>query len=687
MNKWLRSLLFASSVTALAACGGGGGGSDSNDPIDTPQTVSMSLSGVVYDEELANAEVAVYVGTSTTPVGTGSSDANGNYTLDISVSADDLNQACVIRAVRGDFSLATLPGTVQSVSDAAVGGAVSGDSLPGVNVTNVSTAQLAVIKSLNGGSIPNDQTSIDQLEATIEANANGEQDDVLQVAAAIKAVIDSGAALPSASTDTEDLADDILAASQDPSVTTFLTDNADAINTATSAITSDPILASQLIVAGLTSADIEGNSYTVGEDTLLVMGTGTMTVYDIDTISATGDAGTWSLNADTQVLTMSLDNGDGTSSEVTATITGGTANAIVADVVVDGTSQGTLTLRKVVAADTLALPLIGFDINYDRALELPATCTGTEEAIAHNTQSDMSLSCNIVNGVFVLTPTDVGGVAVSGLPPVVVIPLSGTDIAGNIMNYAMWEYELDSTSGLPAQDPTTSYSRARLPIDKALPAADSVSLRLEADGTPSIRVANSRTSVTIHKFDLVQDTKKTINKTLALMPSTDATNPFDFDLLTSTNDNTGALNYVVELPGGTIDPTTQEKVIGYGAYIRDADGSSHTRIQYAMAPITAAEVSGKTFAAEDLVWGEQVSIAFYADGTGLFTDLTTGDTGDLQWSIGTSGTLEVEGYDPATGDLINVFTMYKGKVDLGAGSMILAGYAADDILAWVVNEQ
>lgn len=698
MNAWLKNLLVATSVTALTACGGGGGSdstttttttNNTTTTTTTTQTTTMKLSGVVYDEELGNASVAVYVGTSTTPVGTGTTDGNGNYTLDISVSADQLNQACVIRAVRGDFSLATLPGTVQSVSDAAVAGEVSGSSLPGVNVTNVSTAQLAVIKSLNGGSVPNDQTTIDSLETAIETNANGEQDDVLQVASAIKAVIDSGAALPSASTSTEDLADDLLAPTVDPSVTTFLTDNAAEITAAETAILSDPILASQLIVQGLLSADIAGNSYTVGlgETMLILAADGSLTVVDGADLAGTEvpATGTWSLDEANQVLTLPFSDVDGAHT-ATVAITGGTASTFVGDVVIDGTSEGSQSFRRVVDASTLTLPMIGFEVSTGRGLELPATCTGSETAIGHRAEGEMLMTCNIVDGAFVLTPYEVGGLAVTGWAPVDVIPLTGTDIANNVLNYAMWEFPLDLSTGVPQQAPgvAVTYSKARLPVNKTLPVAGTVALRIEADGTPSIRLASTTTATTVHKLNIATDTKVTVNKTLALIPSTDVNNPYNFDVVTSTNDANLNVSYVFALPGGTIDPSTGKKVVSYGAFIRGSDGGGTTRIQYGMAPIAAADVSGKSFAVDDLIWGDQATMVLNADGTGSFTDID-GVT-NLTWSIGTSGTLEVAVYD-GTGTQIDTYTFYKGRVDLGTGAMIMGGYSNADVFAGLLTVQ
>jgi len=694
MNAWLRNLALATSITALTACGGGGS-SNTTDTTNNPtptnptQTTSMKLTGVVYDEELANAEVAVYVGTSTTPVGTGTTDGNGNYTLDISVTSNDLNQACVIRAVRGDFSLATLPGTVQSVADAAVGGEVSGSSLPGVNVTNVSTAQLAVIKNLNNGSVPNDQATIDTLETAIETNANGEQDDVLQVAAAIKTVIDSGVALPSASTSTEDLADDLLAATLDPSVSTFLTDNATEIAAAETAITSDPILTSQLIVSGLLSADIAGNSYTVGQgETMLILAAdGSLTVVDGADLAGTEipAAGTWSLDEANQVLTMPFNDIDGPHT-ATVTITGGTASTFVGDVVLDGSSQGSQSFRMVVDASTLSLPLIGFDVATGRGLELPATCTGSETAIGHRAEGEMLMTCSIVDGVFVLTPFEVGGLAVTGWAPMDVIPLTGTDTATNVLNYAIWEFPLDLSTGVPQQAPdvSTTYSKARLPVNKTLPVAGAVTLRIEADGTPSISLANTTTAMTIHKLNIATDTKVTVNKTLALIPSTDVNNPYNFDVLSSTNDANLKVNYVFALPGGTIDPSTGKKVVSYGAYFNDTSGAGNTRIQYAMAPIAAADVSGKSFAISDMIWGDQATLTLNADGSGSYVDAM--GTNVLAWSIGaTSGTLEVDVYD--AGAVVDTYTFYRGKVNLGTGAMILGGFASTDVFAAVATAQ
>lgn len=697
MNVPFKHLLIASAISTLVACGGGGGGDDSTTGTTggtgggtTTQTVSMKLSGLVYDEELANAEVTVYVGNDlTNPVGTGVTDENGNYDVDVSVSEDDANQACVIRAVRGDFSLETLPGSINTVAAAAVAGEVSSDSLPGINVTNVSTAQLAVIRATYSGSVPNDQTSIDAAEDAIEADATVQQQ-ILELAAAIKVVIDSGVALPDGSTDTVDLINDIL----DGSNTTFLSANQAEIDAAEAEIQSDPVLATQLIAPPITAADLTGNKYAVGQDTMVSLEAGgVFKGYDFWSVvaGAAVDNGTWSLDETTQVLTVNIAaTATDPAAQVVVTIDGGNPNVMTGTVVVDGVSEGLQTFRKVVDASTLTLPMIGFDVADGKALEFPATCTGSETGWAHSPFGEIDFSCNTFNGMFVLTPTVVGGINVTGYQPMVVIPLTGSETGSNVMNYAMWEYPIDPTTGAQdaSNDPVTTYGKSRIPVDKALPTAGSVALRIDVDGTPSVRVAHTDTSVTIYKMDLTTDTGKAINKTLSLIPPTDPNNPFTFTAMSSVNTNTGVASIGFALPGGTIDPVTSEKVVSYGAYINDVTGASKTRIQYPLQPITESDVSGKTFAITDLVFdvSDAETVTFDAVAAGVSPNtgsvvLFDGGSETFTWEIdATSGTLTMRmPWTDGEWSGTDLLTLYKGYVDMGAGSMIVGGWGHDEI--------
>ena len=145
-------------TTFLIGCSSGGG--SSTPPPPPPQDVSIS--GKVYDQEISGATVEILVGD--TVVGTTTSDSSGQYSFDLSVTEAQRAQRCVVRATRGNFSLQSLLGTVGAVTDSRdENDEVNGDNLPAANVTNVSTALAAIIQRENGGTLPSDQSTIDNL--------------------------------------------------------------------------------------------------------------------------------------------------------------------------------------------------------------------------------------------------------------------------------------------------------------------------------------------------------------------------------------------------------------------------------------------------------------------------------------------------------------------------------------------
>jgi hypothetical protein len=690
--------------------------------------MSVTLSGVVYDEELANADVAVYVGTNPTPVGTGLADENGNYTLTLTVSESVSNQACVIRAVRGNFSLETLPGTVNTVAAAAQGGIVTNAALSGLNVTNVSTALLAVIRAANSNSVPNSQALIDAAEASIRGNTVT-QDQVLQLAAAIKLVIDYGVALPGGSTDTADLVADILAGT-----TTFVADNQGAISTIQPVIQNDPILAAQLIVPPIHSTDLAGQKFMLGEDTLISFDAsgGTHSGWSLDALSAgsPNSTGTWSLNETTQVLTVNWTEAPWTSTpgatgSAVLNFSGGNPNVIpVSSLVVDGVSQGPQTLTRVLPVPTPFTPFRAFNTEASMMLAID-DCTGatTNNNLMGALAGSITFDCSVdsATGGMVLTPTGLlvndgaGGVLSVTSPftmPIGIFTLTGTD--SNAVRYARWEQELSTTTATLTGNLITSYGKARVVSADTKIIPDSATLRIDAvTADTSIAIINSAgTQTDVYKW---VSATATTNLSTQAIDNTAVIDPVSGYKPTVSTSGTGSVSYVFGLPGGTFaldgsgqvtatdstGATVPVKSVSYSGIAPDNSTSAvvKTRVQYALQPITVADVSGKTFKATDLVSGNTVVtvkfdpvVAGATGGNG--SNLENGNT----WTWDTaSGQLMVttpwSDPDGSSGTDENV--LRKGLIDMGTGSILVGGYAyvqgdptaPFDVWAWVLTEQ
>jgi len=712
MNSMLRALIFASSTAALVACGSG------DSTTSTNPEMTITLVGAVYDEELANAEVEVFVGTNPTPVGTGFADANGNYTLTLTVSEDVTNQACVVRATRGNFSLDTLPGTVNTVAAAAQGGIASANALPGLNITNVSTALLAVIRDDNGGDVPNSQDLIDAAEAVIEANL-ATQAQVLELAAAIRVIIDSGVALPAGSTDTTDLVVDIL----DGSNTSFVTDNQIAITDAETAIESDPILAAQLIVPPILTTDLEGQQYVVGEDTMIAFEAGgQFSLYDLESLAAstTSATGTWSLDYPSQVVTVNLtDTADSTTSVAQLNFNGGNPNVIpLSSLIIGGISQGPQTMIRVLSP---TIPFRGFNTAESTMLSL-ADCTGVTGtdnrtgSLAGSMEVDCSM--DVTTGAMLITPTalltndGVGGVNRFTGPfpftmPVAIFALAGS--SADTQQYVSWEQEFDFATGALVPDSIiTSYGKSRVvSVDKPIIPGSS-SLRIDAvTGDTTIAMVNGAgDSVDIYKWTAATNGTALLTQAISnvIADPVSGSNPITSVAVS------GAESYVFALPGGTyaldtngIQITATDtnaasvdiKSVSYGGIAPDEVTSAvvNTRVQYTLEPIELADVSGKSFSLSDLVSSNGGTMVFEdaapaaTGGNGFFTETGATIADPFSWDTASGNlVLTIPWSDPDGSSGTDLLTIRKGLVDMGANSMLIAAVGVDQLNSTEVTD-
>lgn len=206
----MRNRLFASFlIIAITVTGCGGGSSDSTAKKEDAPT-SLNLNGAVAGVHLPYAEVEIYCGDNL--VGSTTADVAGEYTVTITVLSDDRHKSCSAVATKGAVKLVSLldsTATLESFSDEA--GSVSGEALPDLNITNVTTAKVAVITQLLGGELPvNDSEYEAQLQLIREDETL--QQAIIQSASVLKAVVDvPSVSIASGYSDTQTLVEAVAA--------------------------------------------------------------------------------------------------------------------------------------------------------------------------------------------------------------------------------------------------------------------------------------------------------------------------------------------------------------------------------------------------------------------------------------------------------------------------------------------
>lgn len=209
-------VLLAGLSLALAACKGSSSPDPvpvNDPPVSNPPPVSaekVTLTGHVTDMPIPNATVIVTVNGQTfqAPLPT---DANGAY--EVEIESTDADALVTLEAFdpNGAVRFSAIADTFGAIDAAADGQ----DRVAGVNVTNVTTAQVVLAERLT------DDGSIDSAEELVDAVSRVATEDLLELSAAIKLVVENidGVVLPPDAEDTLDLAEAIV-----EGATTFLAD-------------------------------------------------------------------------------------------------------------------------------------------------------------------------------------------------------------------------------------------------------------------------------------------------------------------------------------------------------------------------------------------------------------------------------------------------------------------------------
>lgn len=701
----------------LTACFSGG----SSDPVPapTPTPTAVTLTGQVYDQEIANADVTVYVGDQA--VANTTTDQGGNYTVNLQVTEQARANRCVVVATRNQISLRTLLGNVGAITDTATAnnGTVTSDLLPSANVTNVSTAIAAVIEA-SGGVLPDSQADIDAAVAAISNDASL-QDKVVKIAAAIKSVVDYGGdpSVIGTATNTEALAAALavsvnLTADLD---TVVGTSTASSANQLVLEVQADPTLAAQIpsdkatLVAGLAGKTyVTSNSS--GEETLLYFQAGgAVTIADYSDIEQGGFSATYTDDLDGTFTISFIDPVDGNVT-VDLTVIGGSANAISTNVVsTDATGtvdEGLHVLRRIIpvvagastathigAADLSGFVAIDVDSSTGTAIN---TCDGSiNNTTLMSAAGFLDATCDVTSlGMLVITPAANTAGVEKTFYGLMADSWDGSAVSQQ-MNGVVWA--VDPTLGSSA-----TYSRVYQPIDNNVPSSPIV-LRIYPDsGDGSIGAQLRFISVVDTPGDTAAAGKIDLYSLLTGAYSAKTkdhivttTHPMTAPLIVNGSVNEGKVNNSTTFWAGSTDSSVSIGIkLGnnanarLGAILRPylGFGSLRTRYVYALSEIVASDVSGKTFSYNDLVFPDSGTVTFNADGTAVSSDSSGQES--FTWAIGPAiPANEITSGVQSHGTTL-VLTFSDGSKDYifahkSGGAIIIGGYNLDSTGSYSEN--
>lgn len=641
-------------ASALAACGGSGGGGGSTGSSST----SVKLNGQVYDQIVANATVTVYLGT--TAVATTTTDQNGNYSVNLSVSKAARSSRMVLVAAKDKIKLRSLLGNAGNVADVASGnsGQVSGAQLASANVTNVSTAITAMVEN-SLGALPDTQTEIDAAITGLAGNT-----DVIKIAAAIKAVVDYSGDPTSfgAATNTDELA---LALAASGTLATDV-DTVVATSSATSTasleteVTSDPTLAEQIptneatLVTGLS-----GKSYvvsnSVGEETLLVFDPApstAVTVASYADIANGGLVGQWVDNQDGTFDVDFTDPIDG-ALHVVATVTGGSTSAFTGNVMVTNanavtSNEGPHTFRQLIpvvnatssASQINIADIAGttfFNMEDSTAVSLNA-CDGNATNLTFLSAAGSTTgTCTLALGMAIFTD------AVTNVPTVRGFLADAWDGAALSQRLSNVSWIPDNTYGSVAV-----YGHLYLPKDSAAPTFTKVLRILPDSGDGTVGAQIRIVAVADTAGDTAADGKVDLYNYLSQVTSaktkdhiTVTTHPDTGTLLVNGSVNEGQVGGTTGMTWATSTHASVAIGINLGsspsAKLRaiytpnKASPTVRTEYVYGLSDITALDLSGKTFAFTSLIYPDSGTVTFNANGTATVSQ--GGGTNTLAWTI------------------------------------------------------
>ncbi len=189
MKKSLLNAAMLAGMVFLAACGGGGGGGGGS---------ATAIQGQAIDAPISNATITITLNAPLNQQGaqtlaTATADANGNFTLNVSLPSS--SAPVFANAQSGPTFLSSYLGPANTLASLST---LSTTNVPNLAISQVTTAALAILAATNQLS-----SLTPSAYATLLTN---HRSDIIAAAAGIMAVVDAGCNLPAGDSDTFDMA-------------------------------------------------------------------------------------------------------------------------------------------------------------------------------------------------------------------------------------------------------------------------------------------------------------------------------------------------------------------------------------------------------------------------------------------------------------------------------------------------
>ncbi|HET6724638.1 MAG TPA: hypothetical protein VFH85_01360 [Gammaproteobacteria bacterium] len=331
-------------------------GATASDDVTVSVAPTIKLQGKVVDGPIANAIVTVTIGDKTY---TATAADDGTYTL--TVGAIDPDAFITINATgSGDQSnvqLVHIAGTFGALETAAGDDAVLDSSDSGTtDVTNVSTAQAALMLEVNDGQAPTDDATLTDLQKSVDGDA------LIQLATVIKLVIDEGVPLPDGVDNTMDLVTDTTAVDA-------VIDQADATDPNLFSDTMNEVLNDPAVATAFTKDNVPSQyfinrvgGYVFGNRGYLLTFNQDGTGHDYGADAGVSAAFTWTIDSDGRIA-IHFDDADPLviRASCPSTFTGGgncafTTTDLTIQLVTDGVDVDTLNIHEFGTISDLSFP-------------------------------------------------------------------------------------------------------------------------------------------------------------------------------------------------------------------------------------------------------------------------------------------------------------------------------------------